>query len=194
MNKEQLRLELGKTLHQTSEQLRTQKSEKACQNLISTSQFQDASMVMIYLPLPHEADTSQAIFYAWDQNKVVVVPKVSWQQKEMIPVRINNLNGGLSPEVSGLRNPTDGEPVQFEDIDLIVAPGLGFDKAGNRLGRGGGYYDRFLANDDLNAQVCGFGFAEQIVDILPVTETDVPMDFMVTDENVIYFNNSGQGV
>lgn len=194
MNKEQLRLELGKTLHQTSEQLRAQKSEKACQNLISTSQFQDASMVMIYLSLPHEADTSQAIFYAWDQNKVIVVPKVSWQQKEMMPVRINNLNGDLSPEVSGLRNPTDGEPVQFEDIDLIVAPGLGFDKTGNRLGRGGGYYDRFLANDDLNAQVCGFGFAEQIVDTLPVTETDVPMDFMVTDENVIYFNNSEQGV
>ena len=194
MNKEQLRLELGKTLHQTSEQLRTQKSEKACQNLISTSQFQDASMVMIYLSLPHEADTSHAIFYAWNQNKVIVVPKVSWQRKEMIPVRINNLNGGLSPGVSGLRNPTDGKLVQFEDIDLIVAPGLGFDKAGNRLGRGGGYYDRFLANDELDAQVCGFGFAEQIVDTLPVTETDVPMDFMVTDENVIYFNNSGQGV
>jgi len=194
MNKEQLRLELGKTLHQTSEQLRTQKSEKACQNLISTPQFQDASIVMIYLSLPHEADTSQAIICAWKQDKIVVVPKVSWQQKAMIPVRINNLNGGLSPGVSGLRNPTDGEPVQFEEIDLIVAPGLGFDKAGNRLGRGGGYYDRFLANNKLDAQICGFGFAEQIVDTLPVTETDVPMDFMVTDENVIYFNNSVQGV
>ena len=77
---------------------------------------------------------------------------------------------------------------------MVVAPGLGFDHQGNRLGRGGGYYDKFLANEKLNADVCGFGFSEQMVDSVPVIDTDIAMDFLVTDEKVTYFNNEKKGV
>ena len=75
----------------------------------------------------------------------------------------------------------------LEEIDLVVTPGLGFDRKGNRLGRGGSYYDRFFANEQLKASRCGFAFAEQLVDSVPVTSTDIPMDFLVTDEEVITF-------
>lgn len=189
MEKEQLRRELRKGLLEISPEQRSEKSRRACQNLISTPQFQNASVVMLYLSMPHEVDTSEAILSAWQLGKTVVVPKVSWQQRHMIPVQINSLETGFSTEVAGLRNPITGVPVPFEDIDLVVTPGLGFDRNGNRLGRGGSYYDRFFANPQLKAQKCGLAFAEQLVDSVPVAEHDQSIDFLVTDEKIMYFKS-----
>ena len=189
MDKSRLRRELQNRLIEMSEQQRSEKSHKACQNLISTAQFQSASAIMMYLPLPHEVDTSEAILHAWQLGKAVSVPKISWQQRHMIPVQINSLETGFSTGTNGLRNPTMGTLMPFEEIDLVVAPALGFDRKGNRLGRGGSYYDRFFANEKLAVSRCGFAFAEQVLDSLPVTEHDEPVDFLVTDEGVTYFNN-----
>jgi len=144
---------------------------------------------MMYLSLPHEVDTSEAILHAWQLGKTVAVPKISWQQRHMIPVQINSLEAGFSTSASGLRNPITGVPIPFEDIDLVVAPALGFDRQGNRLGRGGSYYDRFFATNELNAHRCGVAFAEQVVDSIPVIESDQPVDLLVTDEEIVYFHN-----
>ena len=189
MDKDELRRRLRKCLLEMDEEQRSEKSKKACRNLTSTPQFQEASAVMLYLSLPHEADTSEAILHAWQLGKVVVVPKISWQQRHIIPVRISSLETGFSTEVSGLRNPVTGVPIPFEEIELVVAPALGFDKKGNRLGRGGSYYDRFFANARLRACKCGFAFAEQWIDAIPVTEHDKPVDFLVTDREVVYFDD-----
>jgi 5-formyltetrahydrofolate cyclo-ligase len=189
MDKAELRQELQKTLMGISTDQRKLKSHHACRNLIATREFQDASAIMIYLSLPHELDTSEAILNAWQMGKTVVVPKVSWQQRHMIPVKIHSLETGFSSEVAGLRNPITGVPVPFSEISLVVAPGLGFDRKGNRLGRGGSYYDRFFSNKELKAPKCGFAFAEQVIESVPVTETDVPVDFLITDEQVLYFNS-----
>jgi len=189
MDKAQLRRKLQNCLLAIPSEQRSEKSRKACRNLVSIPQFQSASTVMMYLSLPHEADTSEAILHAWQFGKVVAVPKISWQQRHMIPVQIHSLETGFSTSSSGLRNPIAGLPMPFEDIDLVVTPALGFDRKGNRLGRGGSYYDRFFANAELKASRCGFGFAEQLVESIPVTEYDEPVDLLVTDEEIIYFNN-----
>ena len=189
MDKEQLRSKLQKCLLEMSAKQRSEKSRKACRNLVSTPQFQSASTVMMYLSLPHEVDTSEAILHAWQLGKIVAVPKISWQQRHMIPVQINSLETGFSTEVTGLRNPIRGVPTPLEEIDLVVAPLLGFDSKGNRLGRGGCYYDRFFANEELKAPRCGFAFAEQMADSIPVTEHDKPVDFLVTDKEIMHFNN-----
>ena len=76
----------------------------------------------------------------------------------------------------------------LQDIDLVVTPALGFDGKGNRLGRGGSCYDRFFANARLQAARCGFAFAQQQVETVPVAEHDEPVDFLVTDEGVTYFD------
>jgi 5-formyltetrahydrofolate cyclo-ligase len=191
MDKAQLRLELQKRLIGMPDEERKERSSRACRNLISTPEFQNASAIMMYLSLPHELDTSEAILCAWQLGKIVLVPKVSWQQRHMIPVQINSLETGFSADVAGLRNPITGAPVPFEDIDLVVAPGLGFDRRGNRLGRGGSYYDRFFTNKDLRAPKCGFAFAEQVIESVPVTDHDVPVDFLVTEEEVLYFRQAG---
>jgi len=189
MDKAELRRMLRNSLLAIPPKQRSEKSRKACRNLISTPQFQAASTVMLYLSLPHEVDTGEAILHAWQLSKTVVVPKISWQQRHMIPVQINSLETDVSTGVSDLRNPVAGVPVPFEDIDLVVAPALGFDRQGNRLGRGGSFYDRFFANEQLRALRCGLAFAEQLVDSIPVTDGDELVDFLVTDGEVMYFKD-----
>lgn len=188
MDKQQWREQLRKNLLEMSEEQRAERSWKACQNLVATAQFQSASAVMMFLSLPHEVDTSEAILQAWQLGKTVSVPKISWQQRHMIPVEINSLETGFATEASGLRNPTTGVPVPIEEIDLVVTPALGFNRKGNRLGRGGSFYDRFFGNEQLKAPRCGFAFEEQVIDSVPVTERDEPVDFLVTDEEIIYFD------
>ena len=189
MDKAELRRELLNRLHSISTEQRNEKSRKACRNLISSEQFQTASTVMMFVSLPHEVDTSEAILHAWQLGKAVAVPKVSWQQRHMIAVQINSLETGFSTSSSGLRNPTAGVPVPFGDIDLVVTPALAFDREGNRLGRGGCYYDRFFANPELKATRCGFGFAEQLIDSIPTADHDEAVDMLVTDEQITYFSS-----
>ena len=190
MKKARLRRELKNCMLSITPQLRKEKSSRACQNLISTLQFQSASTVMMFLSLPDEVDTSESILHAWQLGKTVAVPKVSWRHKHMIPVQINSLETDISTEESGLKNPISGIPMAFEEIDLVVTPGLGFDRRGNRLGRGGSFYDRFFANQELKATRCGFGFTEQLVEKIPVEEHDEPVDMLVTDEKIIYFRET----
>jgi 5-formyltetrahydrofolate cyclo-ligase len=185
MDKVELRRQLRNCLLAMSPEQRKDKNRKACGNLISTEQFQSASIIMMYLSLPHEVDTSEAILHAWQLGKTIAVPKISWQQRHMIPVQISSLETGFSTGAGGLRNPVAGVPIPFGQIDLVVAPALGFDRLGNRLGRGGSFYDRFFANKEVIASRCGLAFAEQIVDSIPITESDEPVDFVVTDEEVI---------
>ena len=87
----------------------------------------------------------------------------------------------------GLRQPADGQQNPLDEIDLIVTPGLAFDRLGNRLGRGGGYYDRFLSADGLRAVTCGLAFAEQVVEKLPTGPGDRAVQMIVTDREVLRF-------
>lgn len=103
----------------------------------------------------------------------------------MIPVEISSLDTGIEKDQRGLRTPVAGVPVPFDDIDLVVTPGLGFDRQGNRLGRGGAYYDRFFAMHKVRAVKWGVGFSEQLYPEIPHNGHDVPMDAVVTEQGVI---------
>ena len=144
MEKNALRHELKQRLVQMSKEDRVAQRKQICKRIIDSDVFRDASVVMVYLSMPHEVDTTPLILKAWQQGKTVAVPKVSWQQRHMIPVELTSLETGLKTEKMGLRTPTNGVPVPFDEIDLVVTPGLGFDKKGNRLGRGGAFYDKFF--------------------------------------------------
>ncbi|MEA3226006.1 MAG: 5-formyltetrahydrofolate cyclo-ligase, partial [Planctomycetota bacterium] len=78
MDKAQLRRELMECLLGISPEQRSEKSRKACNKLISTSHFQEASTIMMFVSLPHEVDTSEAILHAWQLGKIVAAPKISW--------------------------------------------------------------------------------------------------------------------
>ncbi len=187
MDKAELRRLIQGRLVKMTEQQRDEKSRLACKNLIKTDEFKNASVVMLYLSLPHEVDTTPAILYSWQQQKTVVVPKVSWQQRHMIPVEITSLETGIASEASRLRNPVTGVPTPLEDIDLVVTPGRAFDMNGNRLGRGGAYYDRFFSSKGINVIKCGLAFSDQVIDEVPTDPHDQRIDILVTDEGVFDF-------
>ncbi len=190
MDKQRLRQQIRTQLKAITPQQRIDMSHKACKNLVDTPEFRNANTIMAFLSMPHEIETAPFILYAWQHNKTIAVPKISWQQRHMIAVVINSLETGIATEAGGLKNPVTGIPVPIEDIELVVTPGLAFDNKGNRLGRGGSYYDRFFSNEKLHATKCAFAFAEQMVNEVPIVESDRPVDMIVTEKEVTYFNNS----
>lgn len=188
MDKATLRHELKQRLMQLSPQEIADKSKQICEHVVSSAVFQNSSVVMMFLSMPHEVDTTPLILCAWQQGKTVAVPKMSWEQRHMIPVEIKSLETGLKLDRMGLRNPINGVPVPFEEIDMVITPGLGFDRQGNRLGRGGSYYDNFFTINKIKAAKWGVAFNEQLCDSIVHDDTDVPVDAVVTEAGVIPCN------
>lgn len=163
------------------------KSNDASLRLLDCREFTKAQVIMAFVSLPTEIDTTQVILHAWQEHKRVCVPKVSWEQRRMMPVEINSLTEDLEETQFGLHEPISGIPVPLETIDLVVVPGLAFDEFGNRLGRGRGFYDRFLSNPDFHGKSCAFAFDEQITTAVPVGPHDRQVDLLVTDKRVLRF-------
>jgi len=142
---------------------------------------------MVFLSLPTEIDTTPLVLRAWQDQKRVLAPKLSWEQRRMLPIEIRSLTDDLSDSMLGIREPASGIPMPIETIDLVIVPGLAFDQYGNRLGRGRGFYDRFLAHPEYRGWTCALSLEEQVVDHVPAGPLDRPMDMLVTDVTVRRF-------
>lgn len=186
--KSELRRELRATLEAMDAATRHAKSLAACSLLGAAPEFVQARVVMLYLPIPSEIDTCPLALKCWQAGKTVVVPKVTWDQKRMLPVEITSLHTGLTVTGPGIREPIAGKPCPVADIDLIVVPGLGFTRKGLRIGRGMGFYDRFLSAPEFVGVSCGMAFEEQIVDDVPMQDHDVPVGMLATDGGIRRFS------
>jgi len=163
----------------------------ACGNLLALPEFAAAETVMIYLSTHHEIDTASIALQCWADMKRVVAPKVSWEQRRMIPIEIKSLATDVREGALGVREPLEGLPVPVDDLDLVIVPGLGFDESGMRLGRGRGFYDRFLSHPDFRALPCGLALEEQVVPEVPHDDSDMRVHVLVTDERVRRFSRDG---
>jgi len=186
-DKSLIRAQLRQRLTALSEPQRQLKSLAACDFLAASPEFAVARIVMLYLSTAHEADTASLALRCWQTGKTVVVPKVSWDQRRMIPVEISSLHSGLTVTDKGIREPIAGQPIPIGLIDIVVVPGLGFTRDGHRIGRGMGFYDRFLAQSEFIGLSCGLAFDEQIVPTLPVLDHDMPLSMLVTDSGIRRF-------
>ena len=137
------------------------------------------STVFCYLSYGTEVDTAAIIRYLYEKGKNMFVPVISGT--DMFTAR---WTPGLPMQENmfGIAEPKTPD-IYTGKIDLAVIPGLAFDKNHQRLGHGGGYYDRWLAGRDaLNIGLC---FSWQIFDALPVENTDIPMNAVISDRGVI---------
>jgi 5-formyltetrahydrofolate cyclo-ligase len=132
-------------------------------------------------------NTEPLVHAAWDAGKTVLAPKVYWKDHHMTPIAIHSLDEGLAEGAYGVREPIGGRPFDPEQIDMVIVPAVAYDRRGNRLGKGGGFYDRFLAAGALRARACGLAFDEQLLDALPVGPHDEPVGMVVTDTDVLRF-------
>jgi 5-formyltetrahydrofolate cyclo-ligase len=190
LQKQALRKMLREQLTAFSDEQRRENSARAAAHLLASPEFTRAAVVMLFLSVPDEIDTAPIALKAWQDSKTVCVPKVSWEQRHMIPVEIASLHSGLSETDRGIREPTSGKPVPVGLIDLVIVPGLGFSKTGQRIGRGMGFYDRFLGQKDFLGISCGFGFEVQVVDELPVLDHDMPLSMLATDWGIRRFRSN----
>lgn len=186
MDKSQLRKEIKSLLAAMTPQTRAEKSKAITRFVVDSEPFKTASVVMAYLPLPVEVDTTAMILAAWQQGKSVVVPKIMPQQRHIVPVEIYSLEHGLESDQMGIKNPVSGVPAPYEDIDLVITPGLGFDRQGNRLGRGAAYYDKFFAVSGMRAAKWAVCFGRQLCPAVPHEAHDVPVDAVVTENEIIF--------
>jgi 5-formyltetrahydrofolate cyclo-ligase len=191
VNKSAIRRDLREMLAKMTDADRHAKSLAACSLLSATAEFESAKVVMIFLSTPHEIDTAPLALRAWQAGKTLCVPKVSWNQRRMLPVEISSLNTGMTTTGNGVREPMSGRPIPVEFIDLVIVPGLGFTDNGHRIGRGMGFYDRFLSQAEFIGRSCGLAFEQQIVLDLPVLDHDVPLSMLATDRGVRRFASSG---
>ena len=185
--KSALRKQLRDLLAAMSEADRHAKSLAACSLITSSPEFEAARVIMLYLSTALEVDTAPLALRSWQAGKTIVVPKVSWDQRRMLPVEISSLTTGLTTTGPGVREPIAGNPMPVEFIDLVIVPGLGFTDTGYRIGRGMGFYDRFLAQADFLGLSCGLAFAEQIMPDLPVLDHDIPLSMLATDKGLKRF-------
>lgn len=185
-----IRKALREKLEAMSDEQRHQKSQAACGFLLRSPEFQAARVIMLYLSTDREVDTASIALRCWQEGKSVVVPKVSWDQRRMLPVEIASLQTGMTTTGPGVREPITGKPIPTEFIDIVIVPGIGFTNAGYRIGRGMGFYDRFLAQPEFIGLSCGLAFDEQVVETLPVLDHDMPLSMLVTDRGIRRFSSS----
>jgi 5-formyltetrahydrofolate cyclo-ligase len=185
MSKNEVRTAMKDFLGTLSDSDRHTRSLAACSQLITTKEFRSAQVVMIFLSMVKEIETSTLAIKAWAEGKNVVVPRVDWGSKKMEPIEIQSLDVGFQTTGPGLREPISGKAVPLGMIEMVVIPGLAFDRRGYRVGRGRGFYDRFLSQQDFAGVRCGLCFHEQLMPPLPNEEHDVPMDLVVTDTEVV---------
>jgi len=153
--------------------------------------FKHAAVVMLYMPLAMEVDLTPVALRCFQLGKTVCVPKVDWKRRDMAPVEATSFDDQVMDiDEHGLRAPRDGQVIVPGSIDLAVVPGLAFDTSGARLGRGGGYYDRFLSRLRRSAATVGLAYDAQIIEAVPADDRDFCVDIVVTDRRVTYGSRS----
>lgn len=173
MDKKTLRAEIKVLKKQHTKEQLLEQSEKILAQLEQHLDFVKAERVMLYSALPDEVQT-QAFLEKWHLKKQIILPTVVGD--DIIPVAYEKDTDFAVGDFNILE--PQNKPYKG-DFDLIVVPGVAFDRKGNRLGRGRGYYDRFLCQH-LSVKRIGICFDFQLVDEIPTEPFDIRMDEVIS--------------
>ena len=172
--------EIRRTMRQRNRTLdhgvREAASERIFRQVEQCEEFRCAEVVALYCALPDEPPTERVIARWLKLGKRVVVPRVEGDEMRFFRYDpATQVVGSFSIE-----EPGDGAVLcSPSEIDLMVVPGVAFTATGDRMGRGRGYYDKYLSQSDFRAYTIGVGYAHQLVDSLPVEEHDRRLDKIV---------------
>jgi 5-formyltetrahydrofolate cyclo-ligase len=180
-----LRQELSAKRKAMNPQLLDARGLKVQARFLATHYYSSARTVALYAPIRGEVPTRDILTAALADGKVVCYP-LSHVHGRILSFRAISSESELEPGRLGVREPNSAaELVQVDQIDLFVVPGLGFSRDGQRLGRGGGYYDATLRAASERSRRVGLAFSDQLLDALPVTSDDVAMDLIVTENESV---------
>lgn len=178
MDKKELRKTIREQKRAMTPQMVADASDALAKQFFATAYYQNAKTIYGYLPYNQEVRTVPILEQALRDGKKVAVPKVYGDRMQFIYMQ--DLSQ-VAPSDMGIPEPIGDEPVAEDKTALVLMPGLAFDKRGNRMGYGGGYYDKFLAAepDHPTVALC-YGF--QMVDSIPTDDYDIPVDLVLWAE------------
>ncbi len=186
MNKNIIRKEIAKLRNNLKLEDKKILDEKIFNFLIESDFYKKSKRIFIYVSYNNEVDTKEIINYSLKNDKIIYVPKINIADKTMKAIRIHSLNelyvnkyGILEPDI------VDKSYIGL-DFDLIVLPGIAFDKVGNRIGYGGGYYDKYLSALEYKIDKVALAYKIQVIDNIEVEEHDIKVDYVITDNEIFY--------
>lgn len=163
---------------------RTERFEKSMQifeQLITVPEFKRADRIYTYVSMDNEIDTIMLIDYSLSLEKRVFVPRVSG--KDMDFYEISDISE-LNPGYMGIYEPDiNGREPDYSRTGFMCMPGLAFDKSHNRIGYGGGFYDRYLSVEN-KLYKAALAYEAQLLESIPAQDGDVRPDMIVTEENI----------
>jgi 5-formyltetrahydrofolate cyclo-ligase len=177
LTKKTLRAKILARLKNQKEEDRNRKSKVITEKLLKSLVFKKARGVMFYLSFDGEVETNEMIARARCLGKIITVP-VCRKNRQILPCLLHK----HTKLVKGLYNilePARRQPVDIHDFELVIVPGVAFDKQGRRLGRGKGYYDRFLKRLPLKTRSIGLAFDFQIFPSIPATKRDASVNRVI---------------
>jgi 5-formyltetrahydrofolate cyclo-ligase len=181
--KTQLRRRLREARLRLGADYRQQASEAAAARLLAMPEVVAAQTAALYAAMGPEADASFAMPFLLERGVAVAFPRVAGELLEFAPA---SSLAELQPGYRGVLEPKS-VAIASSILDVIVVPGVAFDRGGGRLGQGGGHYDRTLAGLHPKTFRVGFCFSCQVVDTVPRAEHDELLDALVTEDEVAYF-------
>lgn len=154
-------------------------------SLVKSDFFIKAKKIFIYVSYKNEVDTKKIIQYSLKNKKEIYVPKTYLNEKNMKAIKINSLDE-LIVDNYGILEPKYVDKNNIGDnFDLIIMPGVAFDRCGNRIGYGGGYYDKYISKLNYNVLKIALAYHFQITDSIKAECHDINVDYIITNKEII---------
>jgi len=182
LEKDQIRKEILHKLCLQSSFDRARESAEIKKKLFEHSAFKASSVVMFYVSKEYEVSTEGMITEALRAKKKVLVPVTNTREKKIIPSEIKNPDKELGIGPYGIKQPTNEyiRSAPTDKIDIVITPGIAFDKTGNRIGHGAGYYDAFLKTLPETTLTIGLAYDCQLMEKIPTLSWDVPVQEIIS--------------
>lgn len=178
MEKSDIRRKIKNLRMMLSEMEKATAADEVFAQLEKTAAFMMADTILMYHSLPDELQTIKFL-RKWSDRKRFFLPRVNGVNLDILPYEETRLELGSFH----IEEPTGDDVVDVDDIELMVIPAVAFDRKGNRLGRGKGFYDRLLSTS--KATKIGVGYEFQLFDSIPSEPHDVAMDMIITQKTLI---------
>lgn len=175
MNKQELRQAIRARKRAMTEEDILRRSEILAEKFARSNAYRAAKTIYGYLPYNQEVRTVPMLRRALEEGKRVAVPKVHGDDMKFI--YLDDLSQ-VAKGYAGIPEPVADGPVAQDETALVLMPGLAFDRAGHRIGYGGGFYDKFLAREPHHPTVA-LCYDFQVMDRLETEEFDIPVDLVI---------------
>lgn len=189
--KKQIRREILEIRNDLSLEKKSNYDKLIANKFFESSYYREANNIFIYISYGSEIDTKCIIARALKEGKNIYVPRTEFSTRLMNAVKINNLNNLIESKYGALEPKKDKPFIDPNDLDLIVVPGVAFDRSGGRIGYGAGFYDRYFKriNDENKSRIMKLVLAYdfQLIDKVPTDEEDVSVDAVMTEKQFVKF-------